>query len=299
LPALEPYIDAHCHVWTPDIAHYPLGKGWKVEDMNPRSFTAEKLLTICRPAGVGRVNLIQMSFYNPRPGIEMSSQNGNGFDNSFMLDMIKLYPDRFVGTAVVDPHGPDPAALMKELRPRGVRAFRIRPDDPATKLPPSRWLEPPGYSAMFASAPKNGQALSCLINPDAFAEVDRMARRFPETSVIIDHLGRIGVNGTIASEDVEALCALAKHPKVLVKVGAFYALGKKAPPYMDLAPLIRRVVQAFGAERCMWESDCPFQVVRDSYADSLALVRDRLDFLSADQKDWLLRRTAERVLFRD
>ena len=26
-----------------------------------------------------------------------------------MLDMIKLYPDRFVGTAIVDPLGPDPA----------------------------------------------------------------------------------------------------------------------------------------------------------------------------------------------
>ena len=276
--------------------------------MNPRSFTAEELLAICRPAGVGRVNLIQMSFYNPRPGIEMSSQNGTGFDNSYMLDMIKLYPDRFVGTAVIDPSGPDPAGLMRDLRPKGVRAFRIRPDDPvgkaepgrsrAPRLPPARWLEPPGYASMFAESSKNGQALSCLINPDAFAEVDRMARRFPEAAVIIDHLGRIGAGGTIDPSDVDALCALAKHPRVLVKVGAFYALGKKAPPYLDLAPLIKRVVQAFGAERCMWESDCPFQVVRDSYADSLDLVRTRLDFLTADQKDWILRRTAERVFFR-
>jgi predicted TIM-barrel fold metal-dependent hydrolase len=277
------------------VAHYPLGKGWKVEDMNPRSFTAEELLAICRPAGVGRVNLIQMSFYNPQPGIEMTSQNGNGFDNRYMLDMIKLYPDRFVGTAIVDPLGEAPDRAMVELKPKGVRAFRIAPN--FSKLPPARWLEPPGYAAMFASAPKHGQALSCLINPDAFAEVDRMARRFPETTIIIDHLGRIGASGTIASEDVDALCALAKHPKVLVKVGAFYAFGKKTPPYLDLAPLIRRVVQAFGAGRCMWESDCPFQVVRDSYADSIALIRDRLDFLTTDQKESLLWRTAERVLF--
>ncbi len=43
-------------------------------------------------------------------------------------------------------------------------------------------------------------------------------------------------------------CALAKHPKVLVKVGAFYALGKKKPPYLDLGPMIQSVVKAFGAE---------------------------------------------------
>ena len=76
--------------------------------------------------------------------------------------------------------------------------------------------------------------------------------------------------GTIKDADVEALCALAKHPKVYVKVGAFYALGQKKPPYTDLAPLIRAVVKAFGACRCMWESDCPFQVVKDRYVDSVA-----------------------------
>ncbi len=278
---IEPLIDAHSHVWTPDLAHYPLAPGFTVENMKPRSFTAEELLAICRPAGVGRVNLIQMSFY--------------AFDNSYMLDMIKLYPERFVGTAIVDPLGPGPDEAMRALLPKGVRAFRIAPN--YSKLPPVRWLEPPGYAAMFAAAAQTGQALSCLIDPTAFAEVDRMCARFPGTTVIIDHLGRIGTTGTIVRQDVDALCALAKHPRVLVKVGAFYALGKKTPPYLDLAPLIQRVVAAFGARRCMWESDCPFQVVAQKYTDSLTLVRDRLDFLSKDDKDWLLGRTAEVTLF--
>ncbi len=178
-----------------------------------------------------------------------------------------------------------------------MRAFRIQPQ--YSKLPPARWLEPDGYAAMFATAAQTGQALSCLIDPAGFPEVERMCRRFPDTTVIIDHLGRIGAgpDGAIADADVEALCALAKHPKTYVKVGAFYALGKKTPPYLDLVPLIKRVVQAFGARRCMWESDCPFQVVRDRYADSLALVRDHLDFLSKDDRDWLLFRTAEQTLF--
>jgi predicted TIM-barrel fold metal-dependent hydrolase len=280
--ALEPYIDAHSHIWTPDVAHYPLAKGFTVDDMKPRSFTAEELLAQCRPAGVGRVNLIQMIFYE--------------FDNRYILDMIKLYPERFVGTAIVDPLGPRPDELMRELRPRGIRAFRIAPN--YSKQPPARWLEPKGYEKMFAAAAQTGQALSCLIDPDGFPEVDRMCRRFPDTKVIIDHLGRIGENGTIDPKDVEALCALARHPRLLVKVGAFYALGRKTPPYLDLAPLIRDVVQAFGARRCMWESDCPFQVVHDSYADSVNLVRDRLDFLTRDDREWLLWRTAEEALFK-
>ena len=279
---IEPYIDAHSHIWTPDVAHYPLARGFTVADMKPPSFTAEELLAQCRPAGVGRVNLIQMSFYE--------------FDNRYMLDMIKQYPERFVGTAIVDPLGDDPGGEMEKLNRSGVRAFRIQPH--YSKQPPERWLEPPGYKSMFATAARSGQALSCLIDSRGFSEVDRMCRLYPETKVIIDHLGRIGGDGVIRDADIQSLCALAAHPKVFIKVGAFYALGKKTPPYLDLGPLIRSVVQAFGAHRCMWESDCPFQVVSHRYADSIALIRDRLDFLSKDDRDWLLCRTAEETLFR-
>ena len=281
---MEPYIDAHAHIWTPDVAHYPLAAGFKVSDMQPRSFTAQELLAQCVPAGVGRVNLIQMSYYE--------------FDNRYMLDMIKLYPDRFVGTAIVDPLGVDPAREMRALAPLGVQAFRLQPR--YGKEPPARWLEPGGYAAIFGAAAQTGQALSCLIDPDGFPEVDRMCRRFPETKVIIDHLGRIGggPDGAINGAHVQGLCALAKHPKLYVKVGAFYALGAKKAPYTDLAPLIRAIVRAFGARRCMWESDSPFQVVNGGFADSLKLIRDHLDFLTQDDRDWLLFRTAEQTLFK-
>jgi predicted TIM-barrel fold metal-dependent hydrolase len=120
--AIEPYIDAHSHIWTPDVAHYPLARGFAVADMKPPSFTAEELLAHRRPAAVGRVNLIQMSFYE--------------FDNRYMLDMIKQYPERFVGTAIVDPLGDDPGAEMEKLHRGGVRAFRIQPH--YSKQPPGR-----------------------------------------------------------------------------------------------------------------------------------------------------------------
>src|SRR5438270_2546501 len=235
------FIDAHVHVWTDDTGHYPLAAGFKPEDMKPGRFTPDDLFKHARPNGVERVNLIQMSFY--------------GFDNSYMLDMIALHKDVFAGTAVIDPHADAPERLMSDLAKKRVRAFRIHPK--LSKLPPARWLEPAGYAAMFAAGARNRQAMSCLIDPDALPELERMCRKFPDTPVIIDHLCRIGVNGTIADKAVDAPCGMARYPRVMVKVGAFYALGKKQPPYDDLAPVIRRVVKAFGARRCMWESDCP------------------------------------------
>jgi predicted TIM-barrel fold metal-dependent hydrolase len=279
------FIDAHVHVWTSDTAHYPLAKGYKKEDMKPRSFTPEELLKHTKPAGVDRVNLIQMSYY--------------GFDNRYMLDMIALHKDVFVGTAVIDPHGSDLDVVMAGLAKKKVRAFRIHPK--LSKQPPAKWLEPPGYVTMFKAAAKNNQAMSCLIDPDALPEVQRMCKKYPDTPVIIDHLCRIGAgkDGAIVDKDVDALCAMAKHERVMVKVGAFYALGKKKSPYTDLGPLIKKVVKAFGVKRCMWESDSPFQVSDGhKYQDSIDLVRKRLEFLKDEDRDWLLRKTAEEFYFK-
>ena len=56
-------IDAHVHVWTPDTTKYPLAPGYTKESMKPPSFTPEELFAYCRPEGVERIVLIQMSFY--------------------------------------------------------------------------------------------------------------------------------------------------------------------------------------------------------------------------------------------
>jgi predicted TIM-barrel fold metal-dependent hydrolase len=277
------FIDAHVHVWTSDIVRYPLAPGFKKEDMKPNSFTPEELFKHCKPAGVTRINLIQMSFY--------------GFDNSYMLDMIAKYPDIFVGTAVINPLGKDPESEMNELSKKGVRAFRIHPK--LGEQPIERWLRPEGYQKMFAAGARNNQAMACLIGPDALPELDRMCTDYPDTPVIIDHLARIGAGGAIRDEDVERLCGMAKHKRVMLKIGAFYALGKKKAPYTDLAPLIKKAVTAFSPRRCMWESDCPFQVQGEhTYHASLDLVLRRLDFLSGADREWLLQKTAEDFFFK-
>ncbi len=276
------YVDAHVHVWTPDTVRYALAPGFKKENMKPASFTPEELFKHCKPAGVGRINLIQISFY--------------GFDNSYLLDMIAKYPDVFVGTAVINPLGKDPEREMDDLAKRGVRAFRIHPK--LSEQPIERWLRPEGYQKMFAAGARNNQAMACLIGPDALPELDRMCAEFPDTPVIIDHLARIGADGVIRDEEVDRLCGMAKHKKIMVKIGALYALGKKQPPYTDLAPMIKKVIAAFGSRRCMWESDGPFQVQGEhTYQASVDLVQRRLDFLSNEDKEWLLRKTAESFFF--
>ena len=273
-------IDAHAHVWTPDLARYPLAARYSSRDMEPASFTADEMLSVARPAGVDRVVLIQMIFY--------------GFDNSYMLDCLRDYPGVFSGVAQIDAYGADPAEEMARLRKLGVRGVRIAPP----KHGAAEWLDGAGMHAMWKCGAQSAMAICPLIDVDDLPAVDRMCQKFPETPVVFDHCARIGGDGQIRECDLALLCQLARHSSTRVKLSAFYFLGGKQPPYVDLAPMIRRLCDAFGPERLMWASDCPFQVQPPhTYEASLNLIRHHLDFLSDSDKQWILRRTAESMFF--
>lgn len=272
-------IDAHSHLWTPDTQRYPLAKGFKPADMQPPSFTPEELFAHCKPEGVDRIVAIQMSYY--------------GFDNSYMLAQMKRFPDVFGGVAVVDWEAARPDEEMAKMAKAGVRGFRVRPGEP----PAEKWMETPGFERMFLFAADRKLAICPLMDPRGLPSLSRMCARFPHTRVVIDHFCRIGVDGEIRAADVDALCKMAQYPEVRVKTSAFYALGKKRPPHDDLEPMIRKLHGAFGAKRLMWASDCPFAVVDEKYRDSLSLVRDGCKWLKPDEKEWMLRKTAEEVYF--
>ena len=125
-----------------------------------------------------------------------------------------------------------------------------------------------------------------------------MCERYPETMVVVDHFARIGMAGPIREADLGRLLRLARFDHTHVKISAFYALGEKQPPYTDLLPMFRHLYNAYGAERLMWGSDSPYQLGEsNTYGASVALVEERADFLSDDERDWLLRKTAAKVFF--
>jgi predicted TIM-barrel fold metal-dependent hydrolase len=275
------FIDAHSHIWTPDTHRYPLASGYRRAQMEPPSFTVEELQQNMEAVGVNRVVLIQMSFY--------------GYDNSYMTDTIAKFPGTFSGVAVIEQDIGDPTEAMLALKQQGVRGFRVYPKD----FPIEHWLSSGTMHAMWTVAREQGLNICCLMDPNGLPALDQMCHIYPDTPVVIDHMCRIGVSGRIEPAEVKALCDMARHKQVTVKVSAFYALGDKKPPYKDLGPLIKRLVDAFGPERLMWASDAPFQVVGGhTYKDSIDLIKSGLDFLSPGDKDWLLMKTAERVFFR-
>ena len=285
------FIDAHVHIWTADTKKYPLAAGFTEKDLWFPSFSAEETIELGQTSGVDRFNLIQMTWY--------------GLDHSYILDVIAKNPRQFVGTgivpAVTDVALPGPDATMIALSKGGVYAFRIRGKSARTKFNDGeRWLDHPGYHKMFAAAAKHNLALSFLMPPADLPEVDRMCTKFPETPVIIDHFCLIGRKMMFIEEEIKQLSKMARHKKVMLKIGAFFVLGKS--PFLEMLPLIKRVVDDFGPERCMWETAAPHGLVQikdeQTYKAAVAVIEDHADFLSKSDKQKILVTTAENFFFK-
>lgn len=115
------------------------------------------------------------------------------------------------------------------------------------------------------------------------ADVTALAARFPEVSIMIDHLGTpvaaagpVGAVGHTESErDMirgrwrDELARLAEHKHVFAKLSGFAmpVLGfgfhaRPAPPMIDeltqaLAPYLNHALDCFGVERCLFASNFP------------------------------------------
>ena len=274
------HVDAHVHVWTDDTTVYPFAPGHEGGKV-PHTFLPEDVLGHARACGVDRVVLVQMSYY--------------AADNRYMLQVMNDHPGVFGGIGVVDWNADEPDVAMEQLAAAGVYGFRVYAGD----APVATWCDGPGFTKMFAAGSKHRLALCPLIGADGLPALARRCREYPDSPVIIDHLCRIGASGSISQVEVAALCDMAQYENVMVKVSAFYALGEKTPPYTDLSGLIHRVVDAFGPNRLMWASDAPYQVQGEhTYAASVALMEEGLDFLSASEREQILEKTAAGFFFR-
>ena len=136
----------------------------------------------------------------------------------------------------------------------------------------------------------------------------------PIATMIADELGASGHRVEIACDGHEALMSLQSSPPdaivldlMMPKLNGWHFVeqyrahtgGQTIPiVVVSVNPILPRSFDRFGVRRCMWESDCPFQVVEHKYQDSIDLIRKGLNFLTADDKDWLLRRTAEEFFFK-
>jgi L-fuconolactonase len=197
-------------------------------------------------------------------------------------------------------------------RVRGIRYSCIFDSDPklTTNSPPKIMLDS-----------KFRQGVSCLqkyrLSLDIFAyfhqlpEVLALANAFPDTTIIIDHLGGLIGIGSYEGKRQEIfdhwkslIADLASCPNVYIKLGGMgskrcgwgFNTRQKPPTSLELAqlwgPYFSWCIEKFGPQRCMFESNFPPDRLSCSYIILWNAFKRVIKDYSASEKKALLHDTA-------
>ena len=96
--------------------------------------------------------------------------------------------------------------------------------------------------------------MTVLVPIGRVPEVQKLVERFPELTVVIDHMADCPVDHP---EQLEKLVALVRYPKVFVKISHTWSLSKESYPWLDSQRLVKRLYDTFGPQRLMWATDWP------------------------------------------
>ena len=150
--------------------------------------------------------------------------------------------------------------------------------------PPPHMLLDPGFREGFAQLAPRNLSFDAWLFHTQLDELTDLARAFPETSIVLDHVGGplgIGPYEGRRAEVFDAwaagIAALAGCENVVVKIGGLsmpicgfgWHEGPMPPSSTELAatlrPWILHVIDAFGPTRCMFESNFPVDKASCSY----------------------------------
>jgi len=113
-------------------------------------------------------------------------------------------------------------------------------------------------------------------------QVAELAKRNPNTTLVIDHLGLEQPFAPPAPpqpwHELPKLLALAAHPNVVVKITGACTLSHEKFPYKDIWDPLGRIFDAFSLDRCMWGTDWTRAVALLTYKEGVDSFRvtDRL-----------------------
>jgi len=269
-------VDAQIHLWKAESDDWKWVPG--MHPQLPQPFTIERALALMDEAGVDRAVIVPPSWPGDR--------------NDYAIEAAKRHPDRFAVIGRISLQKPESAELLPKWREApGMLGLRL------TFLGgTSKWLED-GTADWFWPAAERARLPIMFLAPGRHAEMARVAERHPQLPLIVDHMGMsLSVEAIRAGNfqaTIDDTLSLARYPNVSVKVSGATNYSKEPYPHRDINPHIKRVFEAFGPQRCYWGSDLTNGFDKATYRQRIAHFTEALDFLSEDDKDWVMGRAIQ------
>ena len=238
-PKIRPPAGACCaqaHVFGPaDRFPYAAGRGYTPPDAPIATY-----LKLLDTLGLDRGVIVHGS--------------AHGSDNRASLDGIATAPDRLRGIAVVDPDITEGA--LEKLNAGGMRGIRL-----STMLKGGV-----GSEQLMPMADKIkglGWHIVLHVNDSKeIAELEDLLRNLP-VPIVIDHLSRVrGGQGVDYIGFQSLLTLLRDTDHVWAKISSWYRLSDSGPPYDDMTPLARALIET-RPDRVVWGTNWPHPILWD------------------------------------
>jgi predicted TIM-barrel fold metal-dependent hydrolase len=166
----------------------------------------------------------------------------------------------------------------------------------------------------FAVLQRLGLSFDAWLLEPQLPDLIDLARAFPETTIVLDHVGTpLGIAAYAGKREGrfgewrENIRALAACPNATVKLGglampfagftSFDASPRASSEALarDWKPYIEACIEAFGAARCMFESNFPVDSLTCNYATLWNAFKRLSAGYSVDERTALFSGTARRV----
>jgi L-fuconolactonase len=271
-----PVIDAQVHCYERNHA----GRPWTAVLHGPPEVTGADMIKAMDEVGVDGALLVSVyTMYR--------------FDESYAVDVQKAYPGRLGVIKPVNASDPKVGDTIDAWKSNpGAVAIRIMMTPEV-----STDAADPGINRVLAAAARNGFPVNLLAR-GRMAQVAELARRNPDTRIVIDHLGIQQPFEPPAPPDAWAelpqVLEVAKQPNVVIKVTGACTLSHEKFPYKDIWDPLARVFDAYGLDRCMWGTDWTRAVGLLTYREGVDSFRVT-DRLSDSDRETLMGGTLQKV----
>ena len=238
-------VDAHCHVFGPgDVFPYAPERKY-----TPCDASADQLFALRHRLGFERNVIVQATCH--------------GSDNRALVDALRQSNGSARGVATVTPQVTD--AELRDLDSAGVRGVRfnfvkrlVDPKPDAYYREIVERIAPLGWHIVVYF-----EAADLLDRWELFTSLP--------TDVVVDHVGRPDVAKDVDGPEFGQFLEFMKSPNVWAKVTCPERLTVAGPPYDDVVPFARRLVEQFG-DRVLWGTDWPHPNLRAHMPDDGTLV---------------------------
>jgi L-fuconolactonase len=270
-------IDIHPHVISTDTEHYPNAPvgGHKSDWSRERPVSMEQMIAAMDQAGIAKSVLVQAS-------------TCYGHDNSYMADAVAAYPNRFTGVFSIDVLAPDAPEKIRHWVGRRLTGMRLFTAG-STMPNQADWVDAPRSFPAWECASELGIPVCMQMTVKAIPQLIRMLERFPKVRVILDHLAKPTLSDGPPYTGASDVFRLADYKNLYLKLTprtvAEAQTGKAT--HATFFPLL---VSKFGASRIAWGSNYPAS--EGTLLGLLEVTRSALSVLSAEDRDWILARTA-------